>query len=107
MSTDPRKTSRTGEAQGLTRHELPGIARSPPATATAEATAVTTAVSSLSSDYAELTALVSQFNVQLATMKDNVQKLTESLPAQARLTTLWEEQAREWEIEKNDREESG
>jgi hypothetical protein len=99
MSTAPRKTRREGEAQEPTRYELPGVARTPPATATA--------ASSLSGDYAELTTLVSQFNVQLATMKDNVQTLTDSVPAQARLTTLWEEQAREWEIEKDHGEESG
>jgi hypothetical protein len=58
----------------------------------------------LPNDYAELTTLMSQFNAELATMKDHMQRLTESVPAQARLTTLWEEQARDWETANGDDE---
>lgn len=53
--------------------------------------------SNLPNDYAELATLMPQFNEQLAKLRDNMHRFTETAPAQARLTTLWEEQARDWQ----------
>jgi hypothetical protein len=111
MSAAPQKTRHEGEAQEPTGNELFGNARSLPSTTAAPAAAsvtgrsvVSTSNINLPNDYADLTILMSQFNAELATMKDRMQRLTESVPAQARLTTLWEEQARDWEIAKGDDE---
>jgi hypothetical protein len=112
MSAAPQKTRYEGEAQEPAGNELFGNARSLPSTTPAAAAAAASVTGrsvmftsniKLPNDYAELTTLMSQFNAELATMKDRMQRLTESVPAQARLTTLWDEQARDWEIAKGDK----
>jgi hypothetical protein len=39
---------------------------------------------------------VSEFGARLAETKECMEELTGSVPAQARLASLWEEQAKEW-----------
>jgi hypothetical protein len=108
MSAAPQATRRESEAQEPTGNELFGNARSLPSTTAAAASVTGRSVLSASNnmtlpnDYAELVTLMSQFDAELATMKDRMQRLTESVPTQARLTTLWEEQARDWETANGD-----